>query len=51
MRVLNVFTNPTNQILVYFIKSGTVQMVIKEYNNFPFMYVEQGNNHIHQSLI
>lgn len=27
---------------MYFIKSGTIQMVLKEYNNFPFMYVEQG---------
>jgi len=29
-------------IIVYFIKSGTVQMVLREFNNFPFMYIEQG---------
>lgn len=27
---------------MYFIKSGKVGIVLKEYNNFPFMYIEEG---------
>jgi len=37
-----VFTEGEHANEMFFIKSGAVQMVLKEFNNFPFMYVEQG---------
>ncbi len=28
--------------IVYFIRQGVVEIVLKEFNNFPFMIIEKG---------